>query len=119
MHKRQLRRVSRGDDLAGRELECKRVRVQRGDVLDEHGHHKQISSVVLGYACCLAAQDARSFVKFSVGKAVDNFKAIFADPKVSSEMANEAALKLVQAKKKARDVKCARGVRHEAFVRFV
>jgi hypothetical protein len=49
--------------------------------------------VVLGYACCLAAQDARSLAKFSAGKAVDNVKAMFADPKVSSEMANAAKKK--------------------------
>jgi hypothetical protein len=53
--------------------------------------------VVLGYACCLAAQDARSLAKFSAGKAVDNVKAIF----VSSEMANAASEKLAKAKKKA------------------
>jgi hypothetical protein len=57
--------------------------------------------VVLGYACCLAAQDARSLAKFSAGKAVDNVKAMFADPKVSSEMANAASEKLAKAKKKA------------------
>jgi hypothetical protein len=49
--------------------------------------------VVLGYACCLAAQDARSLAKFSAGKAIDNVKAMFADPKVSSEMANAAKKK--------------------------
>jgi len=59
--------------------------------------------VVLGYACCLAAQDARSLAKFSAGKAIDNVKAMLADPKVSSEMANAAAAKLARAKKKASD----------------
>jgi hypothetical protein len=38
-------------------------------------------------------QDARSLAKFSAGKAVDNVKDMFADPKVSSEMANAAKKK--------------------------